>query len=352
MQYRRWLQALVTVGVASTPSTAAIRAERPAPLAALQFLVGDWEGIGDQGGATGGFTFSARVQDQVIVRTNYSDTPATADKSASRHDDLMVIHVDAGLVKADYFDSEGHVIRYVVEGRPGVVVFLSDIKPAEPRYRLTYRQAPATTLLGTFEIAPPGRPDAFAPYLSWSARRPSQAALSDSLQPLAFLIGRWEGTSEGQPGAARVQREYTAVLNSRFIRVQNQSVYQPQAKNPKGEVHEDLGMFSFDSGRKRLVFRQFHKEGFVNQYVHDPTETGKVVFTTEAIENIPAGWRARETVCRPWDGCSSRRSSSSPRPGSPSRCTGTPDSGALSSTREGEQRRSGRPTDSTGLTLP
>lgn len=92
-----------------------------------------------------------------------------------------------------------------------------------------------------------------------------------------------------------MQREYTTVLNSRFIRAQNQSVYQPQAKNRKGEVHEDLGMFSFDAGRQRLVLRQFHKEGFVNQYVHDPTQTGKLVFTTEAIENIPAGWRARET---------------------------------------------------------
>lgn len=127
------------------------------------------------------------------------------------------------------------------------------------------------------------------------ARQSSQATVSDPLQPLAFWIGRWEGTSEGQPGVARVQREYSLVLNSRFIRSQNQSVYQPQAKNPKGEVHEDLGMFSFDAGRQRLVLRQFHKEGFVNQYVHDPTQAGKVVFTTEAIENIPAGWRARET---------------------------------------------------------
>jgi hypothetical protein len=261
----------------------------------LQFLLGDWEGIGDQASATGGFTFSARVQDQVIVRTNYSDTPATGDKPASRHDDLMVIHVDDGHVKADYFDSEGHVIRYAVESRAGEAVFLSEITPNEPRYRLTYRQASATTLVGTFEVAPPGKPDAFTPYLSWNARRSSETTAPDALQPLAFLTGRWEGTSEGQPGAARVQREYTRVLNSRFIRVQNQSVYQPQPKNPKGEVHEDLGMFSFDSARQRLVFRQFHKEGFVNQYVHDPTQTGKVVFTTEAIENIPAGWRARET---------------------------------------------------------
>jgi hypothetical protein len=61
----------------------------------------------------------------------------------------------------------------------------------------------------------------------------------DPLQPLAFLIGRWEGTSEGQPGSASVRREYTRILSSRFIRVQNQSVYKPQAKNPKGETHED-----------------------------------------------------------------------------------------------------------------
>jgi hypothetical protein len=44
-----------------------------------------------------------------------------------------------------------------------------------------------------------------------------------------------------------------------------------------------------------LVLRQFHTEGFVNQHVHDPAQTGKLVFTTEAIEHIPAGWRARET---------------------------------------------------------
>jgi hypothetical protein len=122
-----------------------------------------------------------------------------------------------------------------------------------------------------------------------------QAVTADPLQPLAFLLGRWEGTSEGQPGVGLVQREYTRVLNARFIRVQNQSIYKPQDKNPKGETHEDVGFFSFDSARKRLVFRQFHTEGFVSHYFRDPSETATIVFTTDTIENIPAGWRARET---------------------------------------------------------
>ena len=133
------------------------------------------------------------------------------------------------------------------------------------------------------------------------ARGSSQATLSESLQPLAFLIGRWEGTSEGQPGVARVQREYTAVLNSRFIRVQNQSVYQPQAKNPKGEVHEDLGMFSFDSGRKRLVFRQFHKEGLVNQYSARSHPNGQGGVHDRGHRKHPGRLARARNVCRPWD---------------------------------------------------
>jgi THAP4-like, heme-binding beta-barrel domain len=131
--------------------------------------------------------------------------------------------------------------------------------------------------------------------VSGAIRSPQGGAL-DPLQPLAFLVGRWEGSSEGQPGRGTVQREYTRILNSRFIRVQNTSVYLPQDKNPNGETHEDLGVYSFDKSRGRAVFRQFHVEGFVNQYVADADpQPGRVAFTSEAIENIPPGYRARET---------------------------------------------------------
>ena len=118
----------------------------------------------------------------------------------------------------------------------------------------------------------------------------------DPFEPLAFVIGRWGGTSEGEPGKGTVQREYRRALNSKFIHTRNRSEWAPREKTPKGEIHEDEGWFSFDRGRKRIIFRQFHVEGFVNQYAHEidsPSQT--VVFTSEAIENIPDGWRARET---------------------------------------------------------
>lgn len=124
------------------------------------------------------------------------------------------------------------------------------------------------------------------------AQQPSQ----DTFAVLAPLIGKWTGTSEGQAGNGTVERDYERVLRSRFIRARNRSAYPPQDKNPKGEIHEDEGLFSFDRARKRLVFRQFHVEGFVNTYVQDlDAKPGTVSFTTESIENIPAGWRARET---------------------------------------------------------
>lgn len=139
---------------------------------------------------------------------------------------------------------------------------------------------------------------ALAAVALWPAPAFGQAASTapDPFAPIATLLGKWAGTGEGQPGKAIVEREYERVFGTRFIRVRNRSTYAPQEKNPKGEVHQDEGFFSFDRGRKRLVFRQFHVEGFVNQYVEDARPTpSSIVFVSEAIENIPPGYRAKET---------------------------------------------------------
>lgn len=112
-----------------------------------------------------------------------------------------------------------------------------------------------------------------------------------------FFEGTWQGTGSGEPGTSQVEREYEFVLAGKFLSVKNKSTYVPQEKNPKGEVHEEWGLFSRDRGRKLFVFRQFTVEGFVNQYILDTlhTDSTSIAFVTEAIENIPAGWRGKET---------------------------------------------------------
>jgi hypothetical protein len=126
----------------------------------------------------------------------------------------------------------------------------------------------------------------------------AQMSKQDSIWiPLNFLIGEWKGTGEGEPGKGDYERSYHFIFNKKFIEIKNKSSYPPSDKNPKGEVHEDIGYLSYDKMRKTFILRQFHIEGFVNQYVLDSISTdGKAfIFTTEFIENIPSGWRARET---------------------------------------------------------
>jgi hypothetical protein len=52
-----------------------------------------------------------------------------------------------------------------------------------------------------------------------------------------------------------------------------------------------------DGQRKKFVLRQFHVEGFVNEYVQRerPADGKTLIFVTDRIENIPDGLRARET---------------------------------------------------------
>lgn len=121
--------------------------------------------------------------------------------------------------------------------------------------------------------------------------------MADIWEPFKFFIGEWEGRGEGKGGISTGEQEFQLVLNGKFLQVKNKSVFEPQEKNPEGETHEDWGLFSFDENRKKFVFRQFHVEGFVNQYILDSLSTdGKTfVFVTEEIENIPSGWRARLT---------------------------------------------------------
>ena len=171
MKTRQWLVSIATVVLCAALS-GGVRAQAKGPLAPLDFLVGRWDAIPDATGNTGSCTFALSVQDQVIVRTNHSDTAAAAGRPASKHDDLMVIYVDGKTVKADYYDSESHVIRYVVQPRgANDVVFLADATATEPGYRLTYTLQPDGNIKGQFDFAQPGKAGVWATYLSWGMKK-------------------------------------------------------------------------------------------------------------------------------------------------------------------------------------
>ena len=126
----------------------------------------------------------------------------------------------------------------------------------------------------------------------------AQTSRQDSIwQPLKLFLGSWKGKGGGEPGQGNYERTYQFVLNKKFIAIKNKSSYPPSDKHPQGEIHEDVGYFSYDKSRRTFVLRQFHIEGLVNQYRMDSISADgkRIVFISESIENIPAGWRAKET---------------------------------------------------------
>ena len=143
---------------------------------AFRFLLGEWvgEGTGTPGEATGGFSFSFDLEGKVLVRRNRADYPATKDKPAYSHTDLMVIYHEPGQdMRAIYFDNEGHVIHYVVSFSKdqNTLTFLGDPSPSAARFRFTYSKATNDSMTFKFEIAPPGKPEAFSKYLEGSLHR-------------------------------------------------------------------------------------------------------------------------------------------------------------------------------------
>ncbi len=117
----------------------------------------------------------------------------------------------------------------------------------------------------------------------------------DGFAPVRFLAGQWHGEAVGKPGKGTVERSYTWVLGGHFLHEQNTSTYAPAPGKEKGEVHVHESFLSYDSARKVLVLRQFHQEGFVNQYTLAASGPSKTLaFEQEALENVPVGWKARE----------------------------------------------------------
>ena len=85
----------------------------------------------------------------------------------------MIVYPEGAAPRAIYFDNEGHVIHYTAEFAEGGdrIVFTSETEVSSPRFRLTYSKLGPGKVAIRFEIAPPGKPDAFSPYIEATARR-------------------------------------------------------------------------------------------------------------------------------------------------------------------------------------
>jgi len=118
---------------------------------------------------------------------------------------------------------------------------------------------------------------------------------SDPWAPLRPFVGKWEGATSGKPGNGTTAREYRFELNDQFLFQRDKSVYQPKDPGEKPLAHEDFGVFSYDKAMNKILWRQFHSEGFVNEYALDSVgEDGKTLeFVTTHIENLP-GFRAKK----------------------------------------------------------
>jgi len=118
----------------------------------------------------------------------------------------------------------------------------------------------------------------------------------DVWAPLKFFVGAWEGTAASRSGSGTAEREYRFILDGAFLQAESRHVYEASMQSPDGQTHEGLELFSYDRVRETLVMRQFHSEGFVNQYLLDSlsADSTTIVFASEHLENVPPGWRAKE----------------------------------------------------------
>jgi len=121
-------------------------------------------------------------------------------------------------------------------------------------------------------------------------------AQTDPWTTLRSLEGKWEGPIWGKPGKGTSTRVFRLELNGHFLSQRNQCVFEAKSADAKPAVHEDFSMLNYDANQKKIVWRQFHSEGFLHEYILDSTsDDGKTLdFVSTSMENMPPGFRAKE----------------------------------------------------------
>jgi len=158
-------------------STAQAQQPRSTPWQDFDFLIGEWtwSGGGQPGQAQGTSSFEPGLNGTVLLRKVHLDYPASKNRAAFSHDDLLYVYHDPAddSLRAIFFDNENHVIRYAVSVAPGgdSIQFLSDAAPSGTRARMSYTKAGTNSVTEKFELAPPGKPDQFTTYVEFVAKK-------------------------------------------------------------------------------------------------------------------------------------------------------------------------------------
>ena len=162
---------LLTAVVATLSLPLIASAQKSAVFAPFGFMLGDWTaaGNGTGAGAGGSSAIHMALGGRAIERRD-----RIIPKDGAPFDAWMIVYPEANGIRAEFFDSEGHIIHYA--GRvvaAGCVQFLSEGSAIQPGYRLTYQSLKPDVLHIKFEIAPPG--GAFKAYTEGDLNRVGRA---------------------------------------------------------------------------------------------------------------------------------------------------------------------------------
>ena len=160
-----WLGAALLATAAS-----AVASEVPPPLSALDFLIGKWLAVdtGEGPGKGGTSSIHFELGGKVVQRRDHVRL-----RKGGALDIAMTIYPAGDRLRAEFFDSEGHIIRYratVLEPEQRVV-FTSESDEPGPTFRLTYEKVSKSELNIVFEIAAPGPTQEFKIYSHGHVRR-------------------------------------------------------------------------------------------------------------------------------------------------------------------------------------
>ena len=132
-----------------------------------QYLIGTWKGTnsGEPGQGEGYFTFGFELGENILIRKGHTVFPGHENQPARIHDDVLIIYKENSSVpdKAEYFDSEGHVLHYNISYTNNDIIIFTTNNTGEgnPIFRLSIIKMDNVTTGVKFEAAPSDHPDDF-----------------------------------------------------------------------------------------------------------------------------------------------------------------------------------------------